>query len=181
MDEMAEAIIGNFIKDLESLMEPHEGQVSYGNLRKKVSDWEDEKGKITNIAVIYETPGGSTNQINVTFAFAKNTFLLLNEGTGEEEEVSDPGEVLRRLDCLISPIPEKRRSRLRNDIEGWYQEGVSQADAFSRLNKLLHSDFKGAQITHEELQEATRYTIEVFRSQGDRADLEPSGSERQDG
>lgn len=164
MSSQAETFIHAFLNDLQSRLEPIEGKIEYGNLRKQVSDWEDEKGKITNLAVIYETPGGSTNQINVSIHHAPASFWLLNEAASTEEEFQDPSEVLDRLEKQTLAIPEKRRTRLRSDIEDWCSNGRTQAEIFTTLKNLLHAEFRGAQITQEELNEATRFTIEMMRS-----------------
>ncbi|MBI3920337.1 MAG: hypothetical protein HY318_02875 [Armatimonadetes bacterium] len=164
MSSQAETFIHAFLNELQSRLEPMEGNIEYGNLRKQVSDWEDEKGKITNLAVIYETPGGSTNQINVSIHHAPPSFWLLNEAASTEEEIQDPSEVLDRLEKQANAIPEKRRTRLRSDIETWCSNGRTQAEIFTALKDLLHTEFRGARITQEELNEATRFTIEMMRS-----------------
>ncbi|NCO32367.1 MAG: hypothetical protein AUJ92_15720 [Armatimonadetes bacterium CG2_30_59_28] len=164
MSDTAESTLKSFLEELGNQMAPMEGKVAFGNLRKQVSEWEDDKGKSTNIAIIYETPGGSTNQINIAFHHFPPAYHLLNDVTGREEAIPKSDSVLNRIRDYVATIPERRCLRLRGDIDAWCQAGKSQAEVFASLNKLLSCDFKGACITTEELQEATRYAIEALRT-----------------
>ena len=46
---------------------PEERRIAYGNLRHEYSEYSRDGNTTVNIAVIYETPGGSTTQINITY------------------------------------------------------------------------------------------------------------------
>src|SRR5437764_10913279 len=74
---------------LRELMQPYARRIEYGNLRSQPSDWETPDGhKITNFAIVYETPGGSTDQINVAYDHTTGHFTLLDEALGELETES---------------------------------------------------------------------------------------------
>ena len=163
MNVKAEEILQTFLDQLDELMSPVEGKIAFGNLRKQVSEWEDEKGRSANIAILYETPGGSTNQINIAFHFYPPAFYLVNEITGEEEGIASASEALERVREYIQAIPAKRRLRLQTEIDSWCKAGKTQSEIFASLNKLLYCNFRGACITTEELQEATRYAISSLR------------------
>src|SRR4051794_10957066 len=69
---------------IQDYIRPFAGRVEYGNLRCRISDWDCGEGEqVTNIALVYETPGGSTDQINISYHHTACHFALIDEHTGE--------------------------------------------------------------------------------------------------
>jgi hypothetical protein len=151
-------LLKEFRERLDALLAPYRGEVKWGNVREKVSHWQEAESEMTNIALTYESPGGSTNQINVSFDHKRQTFRALNEETGYEEDVTDVSVVIERVEAHILTIPEKRKQRLNTDMERWLMEGATTLQILGKLSELLKmQDLKGGSITAAELQEATRH------------------------
>src|SRR5438128_10711020 len=94
MSLQSEAVYDRFMAGLRELISPYVGRVEYGNLRAQASDSDTGEGpRITNVAIVYETPGGSTDQINVSFDHGCARFSVLDDD-GAEYETSTPAEVL---------------------------------------------------------------------------------------
>lgn len=144
---------------------PFFGKVEYGNLRHQISLWEDANGvRVTNLAVVYETPGGSTDQINCSFNHATRLFSVIDEAEHTTDSID---EVLARMLPRIHSIPEKRREALFAEIRRQADGGIARAGLFGQITRLMQSDFKGGTITLQELQEAMRYAMEYTRSGGE--------------
>ncbi len=129
--------------------------VAFGNVRYQ--SWED--GGQVNIGIIYETPGGSTNQINIEFVPELGRFSLPHAHEPGDFSSADVQEVLAMVHAHIDQIPEKRMERLKEYINSWHTEAVSRPDIFERLNQLMFADLRGGRITHDELYEACRYAV----------------------
>jgi hypothetical protein len=141
---------------------PAERRIGYGNIRKEYSTWGTGENATTNIAVVYETPGGSTAQVNIACDHAEGTFTYLDRGL-ETRKVSTHGdEVMRMLQDEIQAIPGKRMSILREQIRRWVTEGASRRQVFGEMNKLLQSEFIGGKITNAELRNGIKYAIELI-------------------
>src|SRR6266567_9172116 len=107
MSLQSEAVYDRFMAGLRELISPYAGKVEYGNLRAQASDWDTSDGpRITNVAIVYETPGGSTDQLNVSFDHASGQFSLVEDAEHTTEDVTD---VLTRIMPRVSSIPDKRR------------------------------------------------------------------------
>jgi hypothetical protein len=157
-------LLQEFMKRLNVLLAPYRGKVEWGNVREKISHWQEGEHEMTNVAVTYESPGGSTNQINVSFDHQRQIFRALNEQTGEEEDVAEVDVVVERVTAHVLSIPDKRKQRLNSDMERWLNEGATQGMILGKLNQLLKmQDLKGGSITLAELQEATRYLTQLVR------------------
>jgi hypothetical protein len=155
-------LLQEFKKRLDALLAPYRGKIEWGNVREKVSHWQEGDQEMTNFAVTYESPGGSTNQINISFDHKRNVFRALNDETGHEEDVSEVSIVIEQVDVHVKSIPEKRRQRLWSDMERWLSEGASQGQILNKLSQLLKmQDLMGGSITSIELQEATRYLTQI--------------------
>jgi hypothetical protein len=152
---------------VDSVSHPRERRIAYGNLRHEYSDWGSGDEASTNVAVIYETPGGSTVQINVTFEHGE--FSYLDPHDGEKITVTDPHTPLQMIAHEVRDIPERRLARLREQIDTWCAEGLCQRDMFAEMNKLLQSDFLGGSITQRELKLGIKHAIDMRRA------AEPSG------
>jgi hypothetical protein len=146
---------------VDSVNHPRERRIAYGNLRHEYSEWGSGNDKSTNIALIYETPGGSTVQINVTFE--NGQFAYLNPAGGEKIAASDPNVALQMIAREVREIPERRLSRLKQQVEAWCEQGLCQRDMFAEMNKLLQSDFLGGSITQRELKLGIKHAIELRR------------------
>ncbi len=164
--------ISEFLRALQYLMAQYQQDergsdpgrnrsVAYGNVRYQV--WED--GGQVNIGIIYETPGGSTNQINIEYDPQTGSFSLPDANGPGDFVASDPEAVIEMVHAHIQQIPEKRMERLREYIDAWHLENVPRIDIFERLNQLMFQDLKGGRITHDELYEACRYTVASERVQ----------------
>ncbi len=149
-----------FLATLKERIEPYEGKVSYGNLRFDITNWENDNGtQLHNLAIVYETPGGSTDQINVTFDSTDGSFKLLADENSEEQHFTTAEEVIPLIMKRVEAIPRKRFVVLKEEIERWINDGLTMAQIVANINKILQSEFKGGTITHTELKEAMKYVM----------------------
>ncbi len=142
--------------------EPQEQRIGYGNLRYECSHWSRSSEAITNIAVIYETPGGSTAQINVTYDYNAGEFSYLHPEDGEKVATHDPRQVGAVIQDYINQIPAHRLTHLHYQIDTWVQEGKSRSQLFGELNKLLQAEFLGGRINTTELKQGIQYVIASY-------------------
>lgn len=158
---MSQEVFARFKEALDRLLQPYVGKLEYGNLRRQDSSWGEGSPQMANVALVYETPGGSTDQINLTFHFNTGQFVLLDPETHEEITVSDVDTLMRRLEAQIQAIPERRLARLRDDVNRWIAQGLSRLAISQELNKYHHSqmEFKGGSITPQELGAALKFAI----------------------
>jgi hypothetical protein len=161
-----DAIFAEFCARLRELMAPYRGKVEYGDLREQIDTWESSDGtKTSNVAIVYETPGGSTDQINVSFHHATSQFSLIAdeaETVGEYLTGSIP-DVLEQICPRIVGIPEKRREHLRTEIRRKLEAGESPMSLVGHLNRLLTSEFKGGRVTHLELRDAMTFAVKYSK------------------
>jgi len=153
-----------FLNSLREALEPYLGKTAYGHLREEVSEWSSDGTHSTNIALVYETPGGSTDQINVAFDHNSGLFYV----TGEEGDhcVSNAEEAQRLVLSRVEAIPAKRAERLRRCVEEWLEQGRSRGQMFAEANRPLQLGFSGGSITHEELKAVIRYIVESHQRRG---------------
>lgn len=158
---MGQEIFVRFKEALDRLLQPYTGKLEYGNLRRQDSTWSEGHQRVANVALVYETPGGSTDQINLTFYFDTGQFVLLDPETHEEITVSDVDVLLQQLESQIQAIPERRLARLRDDVNRWIAQGLTRLAISQELNKYHHSqtEFKGGSITPQELGAALKFAI----------------------
>jgi hypothetical protein len=149
---------------VEEALTPFLNRVPYGNLRIAFSEWDVNGAPALNLAVVYEVPGGSTNQINVTLSYSSGVFSYLSLKDGTEHSTEDVEAVVAMLEQVARGVPEERRRRLREDVERWFGEGRSHREMFVEINKLLQMDFKGGSITHHELKEGINYILELGKA-----------------
>lgn len=69
-------------KQLVATLAPYMGKVSFGNLRFQTSEWTEGEHHYVNIAIVYETPGSSTNQLNITIDETEGVLTFID---GEAE------------------------------------------------------------------------------------------------
>ncbi|MGC9317303.1 MAG: hypothetical protein ACP5KN_04615 [Armatimonadota bacterium] len=153
-----------FERELEELVsscrQPAEKRIRYGNLRSEISEGSDNG--VTNAAVVYETPGGSTTQINITYDEDEEVFTYLSEDLGKTVSSEDPHEVLEMVRRHAASIPQKRMKALFNTIDIWLSEGKSRREMFGEMNKLLQSEFLGGRITTDELKAGIQHIVKQF-------------------
>jgi len=139
-----------------------ERRIGYGNLRHEYSQWRKSADAPTNIAIVYETPGGSTTQLNITFDPASRSFSYLSHDLESKVESHDPSEVLHMVEDHVNGIPEKRQRQLQQQIDLWVSQGMSRSELFAQLNRLLQAEFLGGRITTGELQQGIQYAIRRY-------------------
>lgn len=139
-----------------------ERRIGHGNLRHEYSQWRKTEDAATNIALIYETPGGSTTQLNITYDPQGGVFSYLSLNLEERIECTAPEEVFQMVEEHVRQIPEKRQRQLRKQIDLWVEQGMSRSQLFAQLNKLLQAEFLGGRIATGELQAGIRYAIRRY-------------------
>jgi hypothetical protein len=142
------------------------GRVEYGNLRSHISEFSCGDGDpVTNVALVYETPGGSTDQINIEFNHVTGHFAIIDAEEGEirTESIED---VMERITPRIVGIPQKRLETLHDEIRRNIDDGANHAGLFGHLNRILQSEFKGGGITHIELRDAMTFAVHYMKARG---------------
>jgi hypothetical protein len=152
---------------VQDLIRPYAGRVEYGNLRMKTSEYDCSEGMVVNIALAYETPGGSTDQINITYTRSTSLFALIDAQHGEQT-TQCVEEVVESVQPRIHGIPQKRLETLYSEIRRHIDDGANTAGLFGHLNRILQSEFKGGTITHIELRDAMTYAVHYMKNKGDR-------------
>lgn len=161
MAASADTVFNEFCRRMRERIGPFRGQVEYGDLRERIDVWESADGaRTSNVALVYETPGGSTDQINISFDHAAGHFSLIVDDTLEEYVTPAIDEVLERITPRIARIPEKRREHLRDEIRRKLDAGESRMALVGHLNRLLTSEFKGGRVTHLELRDAMTFAVQ---------------------
>jgi hypothetical protein len=159
----SQAIYDSFMAGLRAMISPYAGKVEYGNLRSQSSDWDTGAGpRITNIAIVYETPGGSTDQVNVSFDHSSARFSVLDD-EGREFETGSPDEALTCIAPRIRGIPEKRLAHLRDEIRRQMDTGIAPAGVVGHLNRLMNSELRGGTITHLEMRDAMTFAVQYSK------------------
>lgn len=165
-DQLLETVREWLDRTIAGLQHPQERRIGYGNVRHEYSQWGSEDA-VTNIAIIYEIPGGSTCQFNLSYSSQDGRFQYLDPDTGERIETDDAEAVRRVLQEEIEGIPDKRKRSLLAQVDRWIGEGMSRSDVFAQLNKLLQAEFLGGRINNKELQAAVQHVVR--KVQGERA------------
>jgi len=142
-----------------SCQRPAERRIAYGNLREEVSENRSDGSVIKNAAIVYETPGGSTTQINVSYDTKSGIFSYLSDDLRETISSRDPREVLEMVMEHTRRIPEKRMAALRAQIDSWLAEGKTKREMFAEMNKLLQAEFLGGRISTEELKAGIQHIV----------------------
>lgn len=147
-------------KQLITTLAPYMGKVSFGNLRFQKSEWTEGDKRYINIAIVYETPGSSTNQLNIT---VDETSGILTFIDGELERRTEiVSEAVQFVEEAVRSIPERRLERLRETVRRWVGQGRSRAEVLAELNRLLRADLIGGTITHHELKATIQYCLQLF-------------------
>lgn len=149
-------------RQLVVTLAPYVGKVSFGNLRFQTSEWAEGDKKYVNIAIVYETPGSSTNQLNITVDEAEGILTFID---GEAERRTDKvNEAIQFVEEAVRSIPERRLERLRATVRRWIGQGRSRAEVLAELNRLLRADLIGGTITHHELKATIQYCLQLFNA-----------------
>ncbi len=156
---MSDELLTEFLDRLQQFLSPFARRVDYGNLRSRVDTWDDPSGKsITNVALVYETPGGSTDQINISYFHAERHFVLLADPE-DEVTTTETERVIELISPRVEGIPQKRRETLYAEIRRLVDGGITRAGLLGHLNRIMQSEFKGGTITHIELKDAMTFAI----------------------
>jgi len=165
-------LLEQFERGLEDVIEARTNQaekrIRFGNLRCEIYRGSGNGDDLANAAVVYETPGGSTTQINIVFDEDEQSFSYLSDDLDETVTSGDPHEVVAMVERHADSIPEKRMQALKNTIDIWLSEGKSRREMFGEMNKLLQSEFLGGRITNDELKAGIQHIVREFS----RADAE---------
>lgn len=157
-------IIGNRFEAINEILKRHQHQVSYGNLRSELTHW-DTDGGTDNLAIVYEVPGGSTNQINITYHYQVQKYCYIGNDSINECTTSSIDEVTDMVHRLVEEIPAIRHRRLLEDIDRWAKQGMQQRDLFQQITKLLQiEDLRGGTITMPEMKAGIAYILQHYRS-----------------
>jgi len=139
-------------------------QIPYGNLRSEFSSWEEEADTVANLAIVYEVPGGSTNQINITHFSVAGMFNYLGLDAHEEQCTASLDEVLGMVTMAVERIPGIRKYRLLEDIDRWAAQGLRQRELFQKMNSLLQiEDLRGGTITMQEMKAGITHILANYR------------------
>jgi hypothetical protein len=150
---------------IQECIAPFAGRVEYGNLRLHVSRYDCGGGDpVTNVALVYETPGGSTDQINISFHHCTRLFTLIDVDAGELT-VDSPGCVIQMVQPRIGGIPEKRRETLRAEIRRQVDSGSNTGGLCGHLNRMMQSELRGGGITLEEMKDAMMFAVRYMKGQ----------------
>ena len=161
MTTPSDSIHDQWLRSIEALLQPYRHRIAYGNLRWQTTEWESGAERTTNLAVVYELPGGSTNQINVSYNHVGSRFSFLGLDADSEQVSENPQEATRMLEEAIREIPERRLARLYEDIERWFGEGKTSHEMFQEINSLMQTDFKGGSLTHQELKAGINHVLKL--------------------
>jgi len=123
MTEATGASFDELVERLDELLIPFIGRVQYGNLRRKVTEWGDGDERTRNLAVIYESPGGSTNQVNIMYLPTQDAFTTVDPETGKERQTKDIAPLLELIGRHAETIPGYRAERLHQMIDEWVSDG----------------------------------------------------------
>lgn len=154
-----------WVTAVEAVLKPHLHQIPYGNVRSEQSQWNDGDGAVINLAIVYEVPGGSTNQINITYYERARQFSYLKLDSHDECYTASLDEVLRMVRDAIERIPAIRKARLLEDIDRWAEMGLAQKDLFQKMNGLLQiDDLRGGTITMQEMKFGISHILAKYRA-----------------
>jgi hypothetical protein len=158
--------VSNWVAAVSQVVAPHLHQIPYGNLRTDCSEWESEEGTVTNLAIVYEVPGGSTNQLNISYCEQTGAFTFIAPDTHTESCTPSLDEVTDMIARTVAQIPAIRRQRLQEDIDHWASSGMSQRDLFQRMTKMLSMEgLRGGAITLHEMKDGIGYIVTHYRTE----------------
>lgn len=155
-----------FRKELDrviaSCQQPEERRIGFGNIRHEYCEWRREGVNDTNVAVIYETPGGSTTQLNISFNHLTGEFTYLDQDLERQVTTPNPRQVLRYIEDHMREIPGKRLVQIEKTIDDWVQQGKGRSEIFAELNKLLQTEFLGGRVNNNELKHGIQHLVREY-------------------
>lgn len=151
---------------INACQQPEERRIGFGNIRHEYCDWCRDGVHDTNIAVIYETPGGSTTQINVTYNHLTGEFSYLDEDLESQVISDDPRQVLAYVEDHMRDIPRKRLAQIEKTIDAWVLQGKGRSEIFAELNKLLQTEFLGGRVNNNELKHGIQHLVKEYARAG---------------
>lgn len=156
--------VRQLLERVEELIVPYKGRVEYGNLRLDLATWEGgPSGQITNIALVYETPGGSTDQINICYFHRSEQYSLIDAEKGEV--ITDSrDEVVSGITPRITAIPERRQAHLNGEVARQLDAGGDTAGVVGHLNRMMQSGFRGGAITIQEMKGAMTFAVQYMKN-----------------
>jgi len=165
-DEVFQAFRQRLDRVITACQQPEERRIGFGNIRHEYCEWCREGVNDTNIAIIYETPGGSTTQINITFNHLTGEFLYLNEDLETQIATEDPDQVLHYVENHMRQIPGKRLVQIEKTIDSWVSQGKGRSEIFAELNKLLQTAFMGGRVNNNELKHGIQHLVKEYARAG---------------
>lgn len=151
-----------FLKAVQEKLSPFQGMITYGNLRWETHLWGEGEDSTYIFSLVYETPGGSTNQLSVYYRPSTDKFEALGQEQEEDLHTSSIEEVISWLEDKVKRIPQIRLAKLKSNIDQWFASGRTRMEMLQEMNKLLQTDFKGGSITHTELREGIQYILSLL-------------------
>ena len=151
-----------FLELVNERLSPFQGMITYGNLRWETQSWGEGEVSTYIFSLVYETPGGSTNQISIYYRPALGRFEALGEEEKNDLRTESVEEVLNWLEERVRRIPQVRLAKLKSNIDEWFASGRTRMEMLQEMNKLLQMDFKGGSITHTELKEGIQYIVSLL-------------------
>jgi len=165
-DEAFAAFKQRLDRIITACQQPEERRIGFGNIRHEYCDWCREGVNDTNIAVIYETPGGSTTQINVTFNHLTGEFTYLDEDLESQITTTSAETVLQYIEDHMRQIPGKRLVQIEKTIDSWVSQGKGRSEIFAELNKLLQTEFLGGRVNNNELKHGIQHLVREYARAG---------------
>lgn len=144
--------------------QPEERRIGFGNLRHEYCDWNRGDERDTNVAVIYETPGGSTTQLNVTYNHHTGEFVYLDENLESSVTTTDPEQALHYIEEHVRDIPHKRLAQVEKTVETWLSMGKGRSEIIAEFNKMLQTEFLGGRVNSVELKHGIQYLMKVLKN-----------------
>jgi len=149
-------------KLIDSVGHPDERRIRHGNLRREIGEYSEGNGRVTNVAIVYETPGGSTSQLNLSYDHRAGEFSFLDHDLETRVATTQAERALQYVAEEVRAIPNRREELLKASVRRWHDEG---REVIAELNKLLQNEFLGGRITIRELQLGLRYATELRRGE----------------
>jgi hypothetical protein len=160
--DVFDTLKGELDRLIISCQQPEERRIGYGNIRHEYCEWCRDDEKDTNIAVIYEIPGGSTTQINFSYNHNTGEFSYLDNDLETTIITKDPAQVMAYIEEHMRHIPGKRLLQIEKTIEDWINQGKGRSEIFAELNKMLQTEFLGGRVNNKELKHGIQHLVKAY-------------------
>jgi hypothetical protein len=144
--------------------QPEERRIGFGNLRHEYCDWCRGDENDTNVAIIYETPGGSTTQLNVAYDHNSGEFLYLADDLESSITTRDPEQAIRYVEEHMRDIPHKRLAQVEKTVETWLSMGKGRSEIIAEFNNMLQTEFLGGRVNTVELKHGIQYLMKSLKT-----------------